>query len=81
MRIMGRAHERRFVNDQRTLNHAAWCPRSGSRILLGLLITALAPHSPVVLGLDDTIERLSGKTHRGQGHLPRPGALIRQPFL
>ena len=67
LRIMGRAHERRFVNVHRILNRAAWCPRSGSRILLGLLIAAFAPHGPVVLGLDDTIERRRGKRIAAEG--------------
>lgn len=67
LRIMGRAHERRFVNVHRILNRAAWCPRSGSRILLGLLIAAFAPHGPVVLGLDDTIERRRGKPIAAKG--------------
>ena len=67
LRIMGRAHERRFVNVHRILNRAAWCPRSGSRILLGRLIAAFAPHGPVVLGLDDTIERRRGKRITAKG--------------
>lgn len=36
LRIMGRAQDRRFVNIHRILNRAAWCPRTGGRILLGL---------------------------------------------
>ena len=67
LRIMGRAHERRFVNVHRILNRAAWCPRTGSRILLGMLISAFAPRGPVVLGLDDTIERRRGKRIAAKG--------------
>ena len=67
LRIMGRAHEQRFVNVHRILDRAAWCPRSGSRIPLGLLIAAFAPHGPVVLGLDDTIERRRGKRIAAEG--------------
>lgn len=67
LRIMGRAHERRFVNVHRILNRAAWCPRAGSRILLGLLIGAFVPRGPVVLGLDDTIERRWGRRIRARG--------------
>jgi len=59
--IMGRAQERRFVNVHRILNRAAWSPRIGSRILLGLLVDTFAQRDPVVLGLDDTIERRRGK--------------------
>jgi polynucleotide 5'-kinase involved in rRNA processing len=59
LRIMGRAQERRFVN--RILNRTAWCPRSGSRVLLGMLVSAFTPRGPVILALDDTIERRRGK--------------------
>lgn len=67
LRIMGRANDRRFVNAHRILNRAAWCPRAGSRILLGLLIGAFVPRRPVVLGLDDTIERRWGRRIRARG--------------
>jgi hypothetical protein len=67
LRIMGRAHERRFVNFHRVLNRAAWSPHAGARILLRHLIMAFAPRGPVVLGLDDTIERRWGKRITARG--------------
>ena len=67
LRITGRAHERRFVNFHRVLSRAAWSPRAGGRILLGLLIRAFAPHGPVVLALDDTIERRWGRRIKARG--------------
>ena len=67
LRILGRAQERRFVNVQRILRRAAWCPRSGSRILLEMLISAFAPRDPVILALDDTIERRRGKRIAAKG--------------
>jgi len=67
LRIVGRSQERRFVNVHRILNRAAWCPRNGSRILLGLLVDAFAQRGPVVLGLDDTIERRRGKRIAAKG--------------
>jgi hypothetical protein len=67
LRIIGRAQEGRFVNVHHILNRAAWCPRSGSRILLGLLVDAFAQRGPVVLGLDDTIERRRGKRIAAKG--------------
>jgi hypothetical protein len=36
-------------------------------VLLGLLLDALAPRGPVVLGLDDTIERRRGKRIGAKG--------------
>ncbi len=61
LRITGLAQERRFVNYHRVLSRAAWCPRAASRVLLGLLVAAFVPRGPVVLGIDDTIERRRGK--------------------
>jgi hypothetical protein len=60
LRITGLARERHFVNYHRVLNRAVWSPRAASCVLLQLLITAFVPRGPVVLGLDDTIERRRG---------------------
>jgi hypothetical protein len=60
LRICGLIHERRFVNYHRVLNRAAWSPRLASPRLLDLLINTFVPDGPVVLGIDDTIERRRG---------------------
>jgi DDE superfamily endonuclease len=67
LRIAGLSGERRFTNYHRVLNRVAWSPRAASRILLGLLINAFAPDGPVVLGIDDTIERRRGKRISAKG--------------
>ena len=67
LRITGHARERRFVNYYRVLSRAAWSPRAGGRILLELLIRAFAPRGPVVLALDDTIERRWGRRIKARG--------------
>jgi len=67
LRITGLARERRFVNYHRVLSRAAWCPRAASRVLLGLLVAAFAPKGPIVLGIDDTIERRRGKRIAAKG--------------
>ncbi len=71
-RITGLAQERHFVNYHRVLNRAVWRPRAAAGILLGLLITAFVPHGPVVLGLDDTIERRRGARIAAQGIYRHP---------
>ncbi len=67
LRISGLGRERRFVNYHRVLNRAAWSPRAASCLLLGLLIAAFVPAGPVVLGIDDTIERRRGKRISAKG--------------
>ena len=67
LRITGHSRERHFVNYHRVLSRAAWCPRGGARILLGLLLDAFAPSGPVVMALDDTIERRWGRRIRARG--------------
>jgi hypothetical protein len=67
LRIVGLSRERRFVNYHRVLNRAAWNARGAARLLLDLLIAAFVPIGPVVLGIDDTIERRRGKRIRAKG--------------
>jgi DDE superfamily endonuclease len=67
LRIMGLSRERCFVNYHRVLNRAVWSSRAASHVLLGLLLDAFAPTGPVVLGLDDTIERRRGKRIAAKG--------------
>src|SRR5690349_24135807 len=67
LRIAGLGRERRFVNYHRVLNRAAWSGRAAARVLLGLLLDAFVTKGPVILGLDDTIERRRGKRIRAKG--------------
>jgi len=67
LRITGLGQERRFVNYHRVLNRAAWSGRAAARVLLGLLLDAFVPKGPVILGLDDTIERRRGKRISAKG--------------
>src|SRR3954470_23884890 len=86
LRIAGLGRERRFTNSPRVLNRAPWDARAAARRLLGLLIATFAPSGPVVLGIDDTIERRRGKRIRAKasyrdpvrssrGHLVKAGGL------
>ena len=60
LRVMGLSGEKHFQNYHRVLNRAVWSSRAASHILLGLLIKAFAVCGPVIMGLDDTIERRRG---------------------
>ncbi len=67
LRVLGLADERHFVNYHRVLSRAPWSPRAASRILLALLVRAFVPTGPIVLGLDDTIERRRGAKIHAKG--------------
>src|SRR5690242_19088044 len=57
LRAVGLAHLSTFQTYHRILNRAVWSSRHASRILLHLLVATFAPSGPVVLGIDETIER------------------------
>lgn len=67
LRILGLSQERHFQNYHRVLNRAVWSSLALSRVLLLALLTAFIPSGPVVLGLDDTIERRRGAQIRAKG--------------
>jgi len=67
LRVMGLSGEKRFQNYHRVLNRAVWSSLEASHILLDLLIRAFAMRGPVVLGLDDTIERRRGAKIKAKG--------------
>ena len=67
LRIMGLSAEKHFQNFHRVLNRAVWSSREASRLLLGILVAAFAIRGPVVLGLDDTIERRRGAKIKAKG--------------
>ncbi|SDB74411.1 IS701 family transposase [Belnapia rosea] len=81
LRISGLCRERRFVNYHRVLNRAAWSGRVAARVLLGLLLDAFVPHGPVLLGLDDTIERRRGKRISAKGIYRDPVRSSRSHFV
>jgi hypothetical protein len=67
LRIMGLSMEKHFQNYHRVLNRAIWSSREASRLLLGMLVASFAPSGPIVMGLDDTIERRRGTKIKAKG--------------
>jgi hypothetical protein len=65
--IVGLRGERNFQNYHRVLNRARWSSRAASRILVGLLVRSFAPSGPLLVGLDDTIERRWGRKIQARG--------------
>ena len=67
LRAVGLDKEKRFCRYHRVLSRAAWSTREASRILLGLLVEAFVPDGPLVVGVDETLERRQGKKIAAKG--------------
>jgi hypothetical protein len=81
LRVMGLAAEAHFQNYHRVLNRARWSSRAASRILLGLLVQAFVPSGPILVGLDDTIERRWGRKIQARGIYRDPVRSSRSHFV
>lgn len=67
LRVMGLAHAKSFQQYHRVLNRAVWSSLEGSHLLLLLVVRLLAPTGPLVLGVDDTLERRRGAKIQAKG--------------
>src|SRR5205807_5739481 len=56
-----------FQNYHRVLNRVRWSSRAASHILLRLLVHSFVSSGPLVVGLDDTIERRWGRKIQARG--------------
>jgi hypothetical protein len=65
---MGLHQEQQFQNYHRVLNRATWSSRALSQLLLRLLIQLFVPEgAPIVVGVDETIERRRGAKITAKG--------------
>ena len=68
LRVMGRSNQRDYARYHEVLNRAVWSPREGARILLMLLLRHLdRGDSPLVFGIDETLERRRGAKISARG--------------
>ena len=51
----------------RVLSRVAWSTREASRLLLGLLVETFVPDGPLVVGVEETLERPQGKKIAAKG--------------
>ncbi|HEX2185455.1 MAG TPA: transposase, partial [Chloroflexota bacterium] len=61
LRVMGLDQIARFRRYHRVLGRARWSGLAAGRVLLRLLVAAFAPAGPLVVGVDETLERRRGK--------------------
>jgi hypothetical protein len=64
---MGLREAANFANYHRVLNRGRWFGQALARALLGLLVCAFVPDGPVVIGIDETIERRWGARIKARG--------------
>jgi hypothetical protein len=67
LRAMGLGQQRRFHCYHRVLSRASWSSREASRVLLRSLVKAFVPEGPLVVGIDETLERRYGKKIKAKG--------------
>ncbi len=61
LRAVSLGQTRSFQTPHRLLNRAVWSSLAASRILFHLLVTTFGQQGPLVLGIDETIERRRGQ--------------------
>jgi len=67
LRVMGLGEEKGFEKYHRVLSRARWSGLQGAKILLGLLLLLCPSGWPVLIGVDETIERRNGKRIQAKG--------------
>lgn len=68
LRAMGLSEEGKFAQYHHVLNRAVWSSLAASRVLLGLIVKDfVAGDEPLVVGLDDTLERRWGNKIETRG--------------
>jgi hypothetical protein len=67
LRVMGLSQERQFQKYHRVLNRAQWSSLALARVLVGMVVGTFVPAGPVVIGIDDTLERRRGEKIKAKG--------------
>ena len=82
LRAMGLDQEKRFHRYHRVLSRARWSSREVARVLLGLLVEAFVPEgSPLIVGIDETLERRYGRKISARGVYRDPVRSTHQTFV
>ncbi|MDQ3377519.1 MAG: transposase, partial [Actinomycetota bacterium] len=82
LRAMGLDQQKRFHRYHRVLSHASWSSVKASRVLLGLLVEMFVPEGdPLVVGIDETLERRYGKKIAARGVYRDPVRSTHENFV
>jgi hypothetical protein len=67
LRVMGKGDAPHYQTYHRVLNRAHWSALAGAQLLLKLLVQTFVPRGPVIIGVDETIERRWGHKITARG--------------
>src|SRR5215208_3919730 len=82
LRAMGLDQQKCFHRYHRVLSRASWSSRKVSGVLLGLVVEAFVPEgSPLVVGIDETLERRYGKKISARGVYRDPVRSTHETFV
>jgi DDE superfamily endonuclease len=82
LRAMGLDQGKRFHRYHRVLSRARWSSLEASRVLLGLLVGAFVPEGgPLVVGIDETLERRYGRKISARGVYRDPVRSTHETFV
>jgi hypothetical protein len=82
LRAMGLDQLKGFHRYHRLLSHARWSSLKASRVLLGLLVEMFVPEGdPLVVGIDETLERRYGKKIAAKGVYRDPVRSTHEQFV
>jgi DDE superfamily endonuclease len=81
LRAVGLEEEPRFCRYHRVLSRAKWSSAEVSRLLLELLVKAFVHRGPLVLGVDETLERRRGKKIAAKGIYRDPARSSHSHFV
>ena len=81
LRVMGLGQTEQFQRYHRLLNRAVWSGRKASRVLLSLLVKTFLADGPLVIGVDETLERRWGKKISAKGVYRDPVRSTQERFV
>jgi hypothetical protein len=81
LRVMGLGQTEHFQRYHRVLNRAVWSGREVSRVLLRLLMKTFVADGPLVIGVDETLERRWGKKIAAKGIYRDPVRSTHERFV
>jgi len=67
LRALGLEHAPHFQTYHRVLNRVRWSSLAVARVLLGLVVETFVATGPVVIGIDETVERRRGAKIKAKG--------------